>query len=96
MFDYIGYLGLAAMCLILLAFSPLFTPSVFFLALEGLSHCYCWILLFLFVLEGCRSRSFKKVQCFQEVTPPRKFGRVGCIGLRYLQFNANVPGILEI
>ena len=77
MFDSIGYFRLAAMCLILLAFSPLFTPSVFFLALEGLSHCYCWILLFLFAVEGGRSRSFKNLQCFQEVTAPRKSGRVG-------------------
>ena len=77
MFDYIGYFRLAAMCLILLAFSPLVSPAVFFLALEGLSHCYCWILLCLCVQEGCRSVSFKIHQCFQEVIPKGKSGRVG-------------------
>ena len=51
---------------------------------EGLSHCYCWIFWCLFCLEGGRSVSFKIHQWFQEVTPPRKSDRVGCIGLRYL------------
>jgi hypothetical protein len=37
----------------------------------------------------------KKTLCFQGVTPGRKSGRVGCIGLRYLQSNANVPGVLS-